>query len=451
MFDLEVNISSWSDHLRARGNFKETDIRELENHLRDEIEDLIKTGLAVDEAFLISVKRLGNVNMISREYSKVNSENLWKHLLLDPIDPHAGGQNWRNIALVIIFSLLAGTLAKIPEIFGLQLFDPASQLFYLKNLSLFILPFIAIFFLIKHKLSWKTNAAVMAIFCLTAIIINIYPSFAPRSTELLTSIHLPIFLWLITGVAYIGAEWQNSRGRMNFIRFTGETAIYGGLIFCGIIVLGMFTQIIFNSIGINLNWFIQEYLVVYGGCAAAMITVYLVEVKKSVVENFAPILAKIFSPLFLITMCAFLAAMLIMGKSPFMERDFLIGFDFMLVLVLGLVLYVISARGMNDKANLFDYMNLALILMALIIDSVALSAILFRLSAFGITPNKIAALGENLVLLVNLGGLAWLYFRYFIKKIDFIKLERWQTFYLYVYVIWMVIVVFLFPIIFRFC
>jgi len=253
----------------------------------------------------------------------------------------------------------------------------------------------------------------MGIFALAGILINLYPSFPPNNTELLTALHLPLFLWLITGVAYMGLEWKSSKDRMNFIRFTGEAVIYGTLIFCGIIVLAMFIQAIFFAIQIDTSWFIQNYLIFYGATAAAMITVYLVETKKSVVENFAPISAKIFSPLFLITMVTFLIVMIVSGKSPFIEREYLIGFDFMLILVLGLVLYVISARNPHDKNSLFDYMNLALILTALIIDGVALSAILFRLSAFGITPNKVAALGENLVLLVNLGGLAWLYLLFF--------------------------------------
>jgi hypothetical protein len=181
-----------------------------------------------------------------------------------------------------------------------------------------------------------------------------------------------------------------------------------------------------------------------------MITVFLVESKRSIVENFAPVLAKIFSPLFLIAMTAFLLSMIVLRRSPFMDRDFLILFDLMLVLVLGLVLYVISARDKQSAPNIFDYLNLSLIIVALIIDGIALSAILFRLSSFGITPNKVAVLGENIALLINLGGLALLYIRYFTKKIEFSILERWQTFYLYIYVVWMAVVAFVFPIIFNF-
>ncbi|MEA4924866.1 MAG: permease prefix domain 1-containing protein [Syntrophomonadaceae bacterium] len=450
MFDLELQINSWSDHLRARGHVTESDIRELENHLRDEIQDLTSAGLSADESFLISVKRLGNVDAISQEYSKVNTENLWKQLMLEPVDPGSYAENRRNIALVIIFSLLAGTLFKIPELFGYRLYDEATQLFYLKNLGYFILPFIAAFFLIKRKSDGKTAVVILEIFGLTAILVNIYPSYAPQHTELLTGLHLPLFLWLLVGVTYIGKAWRTSRERMNFIRFTGESFIYGVLIFCGVIVLGLFIQVIFAAIGIEADSFVGEYVAVYGACAAALIAVYLVEAKKSIVENFAPILAKIFSPLFLLTMCAFLAVMIITGQSPFMERNFLIAFDFMLAMVLGLVLYVISARNNQAPANLFDYLNQALIVVALIIDAVALAAIIFRLSAYGITPNKLAALGENLILLGNLGGLAWLYIGYFRKKYDFVRLEIWQTAYLYVYFIWMAIVAFLFPIFFGF-
>jgi hypothetical protein len=450
MFELESNIRAWSDNLRLRGNLKETDIMELESHLRDEIEDFLKAGLSEDEAFLISVKRLGSIDKLSMEYSKVNTEKLWKNLFSAYIDPDRRKKNRKDILLVIIFSILSGTLAKVPELFGYHITSPESELFYFKNVAFFILPFIVGFFAIKHKLNRKLVGIIMGIFVISAVAINFYPSFAPSDTELLSGIHLPIFLWLITGVAYIGEKWRASQGRMDFIRFTVESIIYGGLILLGFIVLSVFTQVLFSAIQIDLSNFISQYLIVYGGCAVAMTTVFLVESKRSIVENFAPVLAKIFSPLFLITMTAFLLSMIVLKRSPFMDRDFLIQFDLMLVLVLGLVLYVISARDKQSAPNFFDYLNLALIIVALIIDGIALSAIIFRLSSFGITPNKIAALGENIVLLANLGGLALLYVFYFAKKITFSVLEKWQTFYLYIYVGWTAVVIFVFPIIFNF-
>ncbi|HBP25757.1 MAG TPA: hypothetical protein DD618_02255 [Acholeplasmatales bacterium] len=443
MFDLEANIKSWSDLVRERGNCSEPDVLELENHLRDEIEDLTKKGLTPDEAFLISVKRLGNVNAISDEYSKINSEDFWKYLMADA---SVKVKTRHQILLLVIFSILAGTLIKIPEWFGYS----TSDLFFIKNITLFILPFVTLFFIIKRKLSWKLSAIIMGIILISAVIINVYPSNNPNHTAILSGIHLPIFLWLIIGVTYIGSEWKGSKGRMNFIRFTGEAFIYGVLITCGVGVLCAFTLVIFSAIGISLEGFVFDYLLIYGMCGAVMITLYLVEAKKSIVENFAPILAKIFSPLFLITMVVFIIVMIITGKSPFVDRNYLIGFDLMLVLVLGLVLYTISARNLHERKNVFDYLNLALIIAALIIDLVALIAIIVRLQNFGISPNKVAALGENLVLLVNLVLLSIQYLRYFRNKIEFAEIEKCQTSYLNVYVVWLAIVAFVFPLLFGF-
>jgi hypothetical protein len=122
----------------------------------------------------------------------------------------------------------------------------------------------------------------------------------------------------------------------------------------------------------------------------------------------------------------------------------------MLVLVLGMVLYTISAKNIHDKQNVFDYLNAALITVAIIVDSVALSDIVFRLSEYGISPNKLAALGENVLLLVNLAALLVLYVQYFAGKIEFRLIETWHTKYLNVYAVWMAIVVFVFPVVFRF-
>jgi hypothetical protein len=446
MFDLEMNIKSWCDYLRARGTLEEADVLELESHLRDEIDDLTKSGLSEEEAFIISVKRLGNVNLISEEYSKVNTESLWKYLLTDPIDPAVKARNQLHILLVILFSLLAGTVAKIPNVFGIEL----GSITYFKNLSFYVLPFIALFLTIKRGGTWNLRWVLAGVFALTLVVVNMYPSHEPWHTETLIAIHLPILLWMVTGVAYMGKDWKTTRARMDFLRFTGESVIYGSLLMLGLVVLMMFTMMIFQSISIDMEPIVENYLLVYGGCAVTMLTVYLVEAKKSIVENFAPVLAKIFSPLFLITMLAFLAVMIVTGKSPFVEREFLIGFDLMLVLVLGMVLYTISAKNLYDKQNVFDYLNVALITVAIIVDAVALSAIVFRLSEYGITPNKLAALGENVLLLVNLLALLVLYMRYFRGEIEFQQIEAWQTKYLNVYAVWMGIVVFVFPPVFGF-
>jgi hypothetical protein len=94
---------------------------------------------------------------------------------------------------------------------------------------------------------------------------------------------------------------------------------------------------------------------------------------------------------------------------------------------------------------LFDGLQFVLIAAALLVDGVMLWAIASRIQEFGFTPNRIAALGENLVLLGNLIGSAGIHLRIFRGRTSFAALERWQTNYLPVYGLWAAIVVIVFP------
>ena len=449
MFDLEVEIASWRKFLRGKGNLLDPDTEELEGHLREELEGMVRSGLTNEEAFLIAVKRLGNVDSIAREFAKINSKYLWKQLIVESEEPEVRKRRRQEICIVVILSILAGSFAKIPELFGIRMFE-GNELYYIRNASLFIFPLIAFFFFWRSLNNIRQAISIGLLMAVSAILVNIIPSYVPDHTALLTGIHLPILLWLGVGVVYTGQKSLTSDGRMDFIRFSGELFIYSVLILCGGMVLVALTQIIFSAIGIDTLFFTRDYLAVFGAAATPIVAAYLVEEKKSIIENLAPVLAKIFAPLFLLILLAFLVAMLIMGISPFKERDFLIGFDLMLVLVLGLVLYILTAREEHEDPGIFDYLNLLLIAVALIVDGIALSAISFRISSLGFSPNKTAALGENIILFVDLCGLAILYIRFILRKHGYKNILRWQTAYLPVIGIWAAFVAFLFPVIFKY-
>ncbi|MGH8939576.1 MAG: hypothetical protein ACRDV2_09520, partial [Actinomycetes bacterium] len=133
-----------------------------------------------------------------------------------------------------------------------------------------------------------------------------------------------------------------------------------------------------------------------------------------------------------------------------LEREALILFDLLLVVVLGLLLYSISARDPLTPPALFDKLQLALVLSALAIDVLVLLEITGRITEYGTTPNKAAALGENVILLANLTWSAWLLLRFVLRHTPFTALERWQTGYLPVYAVWAWIVVLAFPPLFSY-
>jgi hypothetical protein len=138
------------------------------------------------------------------------------------------------------------------------------------------------------------------------------------------------------------------------------------------------------------------------------------------------------------------------GSGINVEREVLIGFDLLLVVVVGLLLYAISARDPQKEPGLFDGLQLLLVVCALLVDALALWAIVARISEFGFSPNRVAALGENLILVVNLGWSAVIYAKFLFRQVGFAHLERWQTAYLPVYAVWSLLVVMVFPLVFGF-
>src|SRR3990172_12990475 len=164
----------------------------------------------------------------------------------------------------------------------------------------------------------------------------------------------------------------------------------------------------------------------------------------------APVLTRLFTPLFTILLLVFLATMAWTGSPIDVKREVLIAFDLLLVLVVGLVLYAPSARDPQAPPDFFDALQLLLVVSALLVDALALAAIATRISEFGFTPNRTAALGENIILLVNLAWSAWLYARFLRSRGAFAALDRWQIAYLPVYSAWAAFVVVAFPPLFSF-
>jgi hypothetical protein len=257
-------------------------------------------------------------------------------------------------------------------------------------------------------------------------------------------------LWLAVGFAYAAGRWRDHAQRMNYVRFSGEWFIYYALIALGGGVLMALTAFVFSSIGLQPQWLVATWILPCGAVGAVIIAAWLVEAKQSVIENMAPVLTLLFTPLFTLLLLAFLVTMLWTGSAIDVKREVLIGFDLLLVVVVGLILYAISARDPGTPPGLFDALQLVLVVCALLVDAFALWAISTRISEFGFSPNRVAALGENLILLVNLGGSAVLYARFLKQRGPLTPLERWQTGFLPVYAVWAWLVVMAFPPLFGF-
>jgi hypothetical protein len=448
--DLEGQIGEWRAYMHRRRELNFTDAEELEDHLRSRIAELTEAGLRADEAFLIAVKRMGSLDEVSREFAREHSERLWKQLVL-PGEPDvpAATRSRRELPVMVLCAAVAALAIKVPSWFGLDITgeDPS---FYVRNLSLFALPALAAYFAWQRRVGLRLIGVLALLFVLGAVGANAYPLAETSQSIVLTAIHLPLALWLVVGVAYVGGDWRSDRRRMDFIRFTGEWLIYFILIALGGGVLTGLTMGTFNAIGVDAEGFIQSWLLPCGAMATVIVSAWLVEAKQSVIENMAPVLTRVFTPLFAATLLAFLVAFIWTNQGIDVERDVLILFDLLLVIVLGLLLYAISAHDPAARPGLFDSLQLALVVSALIIDVMVLLAITGRITEWGFTPNKSAALGENVILLANLAWSAWLFLGFVRGRMPFARLEHWQTRYMIVYAVWAWIVVLVFPPVFDF-
>jgi hypothetical protein len=444
---LEEQIARWREYLRRHRAIGARDVAELEDHLRDSVGELSAAGLADDEAFLIAVKRIGSLDTLSLEFAREHSDRLWKQLVISADDPRPGTAV-SELFVVVLLALVAALAIKTPALFGVEFADGSG--FYARNLGLFVLPVLTAYFAWKRRLGVITCGWLALGFIASALFANAY-SFVPHAdTEVLTALHLPIACWLLVGVAYVGGGWFASPGRMNFVRFSGELFIYYVLIALGGGVLTAFTVMLFNAIQVDPEELVGHWLVPCGAMAAVIVGAWLVEAKQSVIENMAPVLTRLFTPLFTLVLLAFLATMLFTGRAIDVQRDLLIGFDLLLALVVGLVLYAASARDEHAPPGIFDALQLILVVSALLVDLLALLAIVSRISEFGLTPNRVAALGENLILLANLAGSAWLYAKFLRRRGSFTALESWQVAWLPVYSAWAALVVIVFPPLFGF-
>ncbi|MFJ2300705.1 permease prefix domain 1-containing protein [Oerskovia paurometabola] len=444
--EVEAQIDQWRSYVQRRQAISTADVDEMEDHLREQVADLTATGLDGDEAFLVAVKRMGNLDEVSREFAREHSDRLWKQLVLVPDagTPGRGERSWRELAVVLALAVGAGVAVKVAaETIG-------DETVLLRNVSLLVLPFLAGYFAWKRRLTWGVGVMLLVPFAVLAVVLNVYPFEADGSTLLLAALHAPVVLWALVGIAYVGGRWRSDSGRMDFARFTGELAIYFTLLALGGAVLLGLTFGTLNLVGIDPEPFFEGWVLPFAVPGALVVAAWLVEAKQNVVENIAPVLTRVFTPLTIVMLLVLFVVLATAGSLLDTDRGLLILMDAILVLVLCLLLYSVSARDPLSPPHLFDALLLALVVAALAVDAVALTAMLTRIAEFGFSPNKVAALGLNLLLLVHLVGSALLLTAFLRGRRPFAALGRWQTQFLPVYAVWAAVVVVVFPPVFGF-
>ncbi|WP_138476884.1 DUF4153 domain-containing protein [Dyadobacter bucti] len=346
---------------------------------------------------------------------------------------------------VVGASILAGLLAQLPKMLSID-----QEFFYTRNIGFIVFPILIAFFAWKNRISGKTGAILAGLALISICFINYLPQDPKSDTLNLSCIHLPLLLWSILGFAFGGGKLKSGGNWLGFLRYNGELAVMMALL---LIAGGLTTAItvgLFNMIGWDIQKFYFDYVVVCGLAAVPIIGTFLTQTQPTLVNKVSPVIANLFSPVALVMLIIYLSATLFSGKDPYHDREFLVLFNVLLVAVMALIFFSVAESNPAGKNRVQILVLFLLAAVTLLVNGIALSAVVFRISEWGITPNRAAVLGANVLMLIHLLYVGTKLWSTLTRKTDLSLVGKSLALFLPVYALWSAIVAFLFPLFFGF-
>ena len=356
------------------------------------------------------------------------------------------GINLTDVLVLIGTCLLASFLINLPEWFG---FDMNATHFYQRNafwigfmgLSLYTL-------LSRRQFDPKKLALTGLAFLIPLIYVNLLPVLSRSHTLNLIYLHLPLLMWALFGIVYMDWDLGSKARRIEFLKHNGELGVLGAILVLAGFALAGITISLFAVIDISIESFMGKYAALWGAVSAPIVTAFIVRFFPAISSRVAPVIARIFTPLVLVTLLIYLGTILWSGKDPYNDRDFLMVFNLMLIGVMGLIVFSVAETTTGTRQRFNETVLLLLTVVALLINLVALSAIIYRLGEYGFTPNRTAVLGANLLIFIHLTWIGLDLFRVGFRRKPLQKLEETIAAFLPAYAIWMLGVIFIFPLVF---
>lgn len=349
----------------------------------------------------------------------------------------------KDLLFVIVAALLSGLIAKLPAILSID-----EEAFYTRNAGFIIFPALAAYFIWKNKLSLNHTAVVVGTVLVSVLFINFLPGSMQSDTLLLSCMHLPVLLWAAAGFAFVGGQSAPVEKRLGYLSYNGDLVVMTTLILIAGGILTGVTIGLFQLIGFRIEDFYFQYVVIVGLPAAPILGTYLIRSNPLLVGKVSPVIARIFSPLVLVMLVIYLGAIIYSGKDPYNDREFLLIFNVLLIGVMAIIFFSVAEASKKENNRTETWVLLLLSVVTIVVNGIALSAILFRISTGGLTPNRAAVLGSNVLILINLLLVTIQLFKVVSKKTDINSVGKVIAWFLPVYCLWAAIVAFLFPFLF---
>lgn len=383
-------------------------------------------------------------NAIYPTINENQTAQIWNERLNYPQEEIFWGKK-NDLIFVGVAIFVAGLIAQIPQFFSIN-----EDFFFPRNIGFVVFPMLTAYFAWKQKLGINKLLFPVIAILLSVFYINFLPDNDKSDSIILACIHLPIFLWTVLAYTFVGGHLNASQKKINFLRYNGDLLVMTAvMVLSGILFTGI-TIGLFELIGLKIEDFFAQHIAVWGLPAIPILATYLVQNNPQLVNKISPVIARIFTPIVFVTLLIFLSAIIYTGKNLYNDRNFLLLFNALLIGVMAIILFSITAatKNANEKLNLLFLFGLSVL--TIILNGIALSAIAFRLVEFGITPNRIAVLGANLLIFINLILVAHKLFLIIRDKAEVQKVENVIAIFIPIYGIWTALVTFIFPVLFNF-
>ena len=383
-------------------------------------------------------------NSLYPDIKENTSAQIWNERLnFESEEIYWGTKN--ELLFVIIASFIAGFIAKLPQFFN---FLP--EYFYPRNIAFVVFPLLIAYFAWKQNTPAKKNVIASLAILISVLFINILPDNNQSDTLILACIHLPLFLWAILGFTFLSKDIKDNQRRLDFLRYNGDLVVMTTII---LIAGGLFTMLtinLFRLIDIPIEEFYFKNIGIWGLAAAPIVGTFLVQTNPQLVNKVSPVIAKIFTPLVLVTLVIYLIAVIYTGKDPYNDREFLLIFNMLLIGVMAIIFFSIAESSKISGNKITTLMLFVLSFVTIIVNGIALSAIIFRISEWGITPNRLAVLGSNIFIISNLLFMSYRLYKALKDNNEIEKVGNSIALFLPFYSLWTMVVTFAFPLIFNF-
>ena len=378
-------------------------------------------------------------------YAEIKSQEvaqIWYERLHYTSEEVAWG-NSRDWTFLVVWVLISAFFMQIPNMFGIS-----PDTYFSRNMSLIVVTGMGALFVFQQQLRFATIWSALAALLFSIIYMNVVMMDIQRDVYTLACIHVPIFLWIFVGYVYVGGANPAGPKGIEFLRFHGDL-----LVMTAVIALagGLFSALTINLFHL-IQWDIEKYYFKYGALSLLpvipVLAGFLVQKNPPLVSKISPLIARIFTPLVFVTLLLFLGATPFSEKDLFNDREYLFVFNGVLVGVMALLLFSLSEITKKSVSPFYQYVLVGLAILALFENGLALSAIVFRLAEFGISPNRLAVLGSNVLMM---GHVAWVTKQLiaFVRvKQEISSVENSMTLFLPYYGAWAALVAFLFPLVF---